>query len=53
MLATWTALDATPSSGVFPEARNGFMRWYDPMTGRWLSKDRTAGRQNTIGAKTS
>jgi uncharacterized protein RhaS with RHS repeats len=35
-ITTWVAPSETSSVS---EPRNGFIRWYDPITGRWLSND--------------
>lgn len=37
--ATWSHGPATGSTSSDTNPCNGIIRWYDPVTGRWLSKD--------------
>lgn len=38
-LATWSIPETEPVTTTASEPGNGSIRWYDPVTGRWLSKD--------------
>ena len=38
-LATWSIPENEPATTTATEPGNGSIRWYDPVTGRWLSKD--------------
>ena len=38
-LATWSIPENEPVTTTATEPGNGSIRWYDPITGRWLSKD--------------
>jgi len=36
---TWSGAVETACTTTATEGRNGIIRWYDPITGRWLSND--------------
>jgi RHS repeat-associated protein len=38
-LATWSIPENQPITTQGENRRNGIIRWYDPITGRWLSND--------------
>ena len=38
-LATWSIPENEPATTTATEPGNGSIRWYDPVTGRWLSND--------------